>query len=172
MTTYSREIESDITSRSRVFGITLGVLCMPTAFMGGIVGACCPLGVFVGMIPVLMWSTLAGFLSAMFLNWSAVPHEQSVGVGVRVGMKTGLIASLIGAGGTVLISTMFAGAIEGGLASSTDPGLSGAGAGLTAASFVTNLFAAAVAVVFGIVFAVVGAVIGAAWKRPSGNQQS
>ena len=90
MASFSPEVEKDIVNRSKVFGIILGLLCIPTAFMGGIIGACCPLGAFVSIIPVLFWAGLGGFLAAMFLNWSNVKHEDGLSVGVKVGMGRGL----------------------------------------------------------------------------------
>jgi|GEM_PF-4132221 len=165
MKTYSPEIEADIAKRSKVFGIVLGLLCIPFSFLGGLLGACCPIGGFVGVVPVLLWTGLAGFLAAMFLNWGQVTHEDAIGVGTKVGLRTGRVAAVIGAGSTFLISAVLGGSLYG--AAGSDSGGVGGAAGGAAASIIMNLVVALISIVVGMVLGVLGGVIGAAFKRPS-----
>lgn len=167
MKTYSPEIEADIAKRSKVFGIVLGLLCIPFSFLGGLLGACCPIGSFVGVVPVVLWTGLAGFLAAMFLNWGQVTHEDAIGVGTKVGLRTGGVAAVIGAGATFLISAVLGGSLYGAAGADQGRGAGGA-AGGAAASIFMNLIVAVISVGIGIVLGVIGGVIGAAIKRPSG----
>ncbi len=48
----SAEVEADVKKRANVFGVVLGLVCIPTAFLGGMIGACCPLGSFIGIVPI------------------------------------------------------------------------------------------------------------------------
>lgn len=166
MKTYSPEIETDIAKRSKVFGIVLGLVCIPFSFLGGVLGACCPLGSFIGVLPVVLWSGFAGFLAAMFLNWGQVTHEDAIGVGTKVGLRTGRVAAGIGAGATFLISAVLGGSLYGAAGADQGGGVGGA-AGGAATSIFMNLIVAAISVGIGIALGVVGGVIGAAIKRPS-----
>lgn len=168
MARFSAEVENDISKRSKVFGVVLGLVCIPTAFMGGVIGTCCPLGAFVSVIPVVFFALTAGFLAAMFLNWSRVTHEESLGVGVKVGMRTGLIASSIGAVSSVIISIVFAGLLFGSLAAN-DPSFGAAESAGAAELQVMNIVAGLIGIGIGTVLGILGGVIGAAWKRPSGG---
>lgn len=166
MKTYSPEIEADIAKRSKTFGIVLGLVCIPFSFLGGLLGACCPIGSFVGVVPVVLWAGLAGFLAAMFLNWGQVTHEDAIGVGTKVGLRTGKVASLIGAGATFVIAAVLGGSLYGAAGADGGGGAGGA-AGGAAASIVMNLVVAVISIAIGIVLGIVGGVIGAAIKRPS-----
>jgi hypothetical protein len=110
--------------------------------------------------PVVLWGGLGGFLAAMFLDWSRIAHEDAVGVGARVGLKTGLLASVIGAGLTFVIAMVGAGTIGAGLAEQEGEAL-----GYAAASGTMNLVMCALAVVPGTLLGTLGGVIGAAIKR-------
>jgi len=165
----SPEVEADVKRRANVFGIVLGLVCIPTAFLGGMIGACCPMGSFIGVVPVAFWAGWAGFLAAMFLDWGRIGHEQAIEVGARVGLRTGLISSMIGAGSTFLVATLFAGAVGGtGAAIGAAEGQQGAGAGGAAffgASVLLNLVVAVLSLIPGAVFGTIGGVFGAAIKR-------
>ncbi len=169
MTDINSPVLEDIRRRSKVFGIVLGLFCLPTALIGGAIGGCCPLGAFIGIIPVTFWAFWAGFLAAMFLDWSSIGHEEALSVGTQVGLRTGLIASLIGAGATFVIYSFSSGSFAGaaGMAGMSE-GASHVGstvAGGFLGLFFMNLLVAIVALIPGTALGVVGGVFGAAIKR-------
>lgn len=158
----------DIKKRSLTFGIALGLLCLPFAFFGGILGACCPLGSFIGVAPVVFSAFWGGLLAAMFLEWGAISHEEAMGVGVRVGMRTGLIASIIGATITVVVASFLVSGMGAAMesAAASDPALQGgAGATLAGGGIASNLIVGIVSLIPGTLFGIVGGVFGAAIKR-------
>ncbi len=158
----SQVVEADINKQSKVIGIVLGALSLPFAFVAGALGGCCPLGSFIGLIPVATVGGLAGFLAAMFLNWGPIDPEESMSVGTTVGFKTAAIASVISAAATFVVSLFSAGGLG---AASTAP--AGETAGFLAASGVANFLIIVVGIVPGILLGILGGVIGAAIKRPA-----
>jgi hypothetical protein len=168
MSKYSPEVEADIKRRSNVFGVVLGILCLPFAFVGGALGGCCPLGSFIGVLPVILAGLTGGALGAMFLNWGNIRSEDAMGVGVKVGMRTSVIACAIGAAATLLMSLFGAGA-WGSLASEAarEQGRSAAeGAGVFGGMVVMNVLVILASVIPGVLLGILGGVIGAAIKRP------
>lgn len=169
MSKYSPAVEADIKRRANVFGAVLGVLCLPFAFAGGMCGGCCPLGSFIGVLPVLVAGPTSGALAAMFLDWGNIRSQDAMGVGVKVGLRTSLIACAIGAVATLLMSLFGAGA-WGSLASEAarEQGRSAAeGAGLFGGMLVMNVLVIVGSVIPGVLLGILGGVIGAAIKRPS-----
>src|SRR5882672_7731758 len=147
MAKYSDAVENDIKKRSKVFGIVLGVLCLPFTIVAGMMGGCCPLGSFLGVFPVAVAGGTAGALAAMFLNWGQISSEEALGAGVKVGLRTSLIASVIGAAATFIVSLMSAGAI-GAAGHAADARQSGAA--FTGASAVLNFFVLVLAIIPGV----------------------
>jgi len=166
MVKYSDAVENDIKKRSKIFGLVLGILCLPFAFVAGSLGGCCPLGSFLGVLPVALTGGLAGTLAAMFLDWGQISSQDALGVGVKVGLRTSLIASAIGAVATFIVSLLSAGAI-GAVGQSAQPHSGASGAAYTGASALLNFFVLALAVIPGVLLGVLGGVIGAAIKRPA-----
>ena len=78
MAKYSDAVENDIKKRSKIFGLVLGVLCLPFAFVAGSLGGCCPLGSFLGVLPVAFAGGLAGTLAAMFLDWGQISSQDAL----------------------------------------------------------------------------------------------
>jgi len=168
MAHYSEAVEKDIKKRSTVFGVVLGILCLPFAFVAGVVGGCCPLGSFMGVLPVSLAGGLAGTLAAMFLEWGQIDSEQALGVGAKVGLRTSLIASMIGAAATFVMSLSSAGAL--GATSAATSGRHDAAA-FAGASALLNAVVLVVAVIPGVLLGVLGGVIGAAIKRPPAKRK-
>jgi hypothetical protein len=171
---YSAEVEADINKRSNIIGVVLGVLCLPFAFVGGALGGCCPLGSFIGVLPVVLAGLTGGALAAMFLNWGNIRSQDAMGVGVKVGMRTAVIACLIGAVATLLMSLFGAGALgslTGGAA--IEQGRSGAeGAVLFGGTVVMNALVIIASTIPGVLLGILGGVIGAAIKRPPAGPPS
>jgi len=170
MKRFSPEVEADIRKRSNVFGLVLGILCLPFALIGGSLGACCPLGSFIGVAPVIFAGLFSGALAAMFLDWGRIQSDEAMQVGVKVGLRSSLLASLIGAGATFLAS----------LASSTSwlalgkfgaelgaPGSVGVGTAGFGGALISNLLVLIFSVIPGVLLGTLGGVIGAAIKRPA-----
>ncbi len=169
MASFSPDITQDIRRRSTVFGVFLGLCCIPFSMAAGAFGGCCPGGALVGAIPPVGAALLASGLAAMFLNWDRIGHEEALGVGVSLGLRTGLIASVIGAlfafGTSALMAGMAGGALEAVAASSPNAEARGAGAMAAGSNMVMNFVAAAVGIVPGALVGIIGGVIGAAIKR-------
>ncbi len=102
----------------------------------------------------------------MFLDWGQISSQDALGVGAKVGLRTSLIASAIGAVATFIVSLLSAGAI-GAVGQSAQPHSGASGAAYTGASAVLNFFVLVLAVIPGVLLGVLGGVIGAAIKRPA-----
>jgi len=92
-----------ILKQSRIFGYSGAVLSIPFGFLGGLIASCCPLGVLVGAIPLLITSGLGAQLAAIFLDYSVVSRRNSTGAGLRVGVRSATISAL--AGGIIIVLT-------------------------------------------------------------------
>jgi len=92
-----------ILKQSRIFGYSGAILSIPFGFLGGLIASCCPFGVLIGAIPLLVTSGLGAQLAAIFLDYSVVSRRNSTGAGLRVGVRSATISAL--AGGVIIVLT-------------------------------------------------------------------
>lgn len=101
MPKYSPDVEAEIRRRSGTFGIALGILALPLSLLASHVLKGFP-GPVVGMLPVVHSGALAGLLAAAFFEGGKIPPKDSLGVGLKVGLRTAWVASSLAAT-TILI---------------------------------------------------------------------
>jgi hypothetical protein len=84
--------------RGWVVGIFAAVLSVPLSMISGFVsGSCCCLMNFVGAVPPIAFPFVAAFIAAMLVDWSQVPRDLAVGLGAKIGLRSGFVAGILGA---------------------------------------------------------------------------
>jgi hypothetical protein len=152
--------QRSILIQSRIFGYSAAVLSVPFAVVGGLVASCCPFGVLVGAVPLLITSGLGAQLAAVFLDYSVVSRRCSTGAGLRVGVRSATLAALAGGIFTLFTASQSLSAMTA-AAGAGDPEGSGVVAAITIGlmNLVMLLAVAALCALLAIVPGVIGAAI-------------
>ncbi len=167
MAKYSPDVETAIRKNSLNFGITLGVLSFPFSFFAGALGGWGPLRSFVSILPVLNSGAWAGFLAAIFLDWRKIRPEDALGVGCKVGLRSALVASSLGAVVTLVVSFLTSGGLMATESSSMAEGIA-----FVAGLGVTNALVLLIGIIPGVLLGILGGVTGAAIRRRTGASPS
>ena len=164
--------QTSILKTSRIFGYSAAVFSIPFSLLGGLIASCCPLGVLVGAMPLLMSSGLGAMLASIFLNYREIPRRDTTGAGLRVGVRTATIAALGGGIITVFTASQTLTAITtaGQSQSAANDPVAGA-AGAAAFGFM-NLVMLLVVVAACALPAILWGVIGAAIRSSAGMPES
>ncbi len=152
-----------------IIGLGSGLLCLPTNLISRLTcTACCPYRGLLGGLPLLFLPFLAALIVALFVDWSDVPPERSIRVGVDVGLRTGVLSA--GSGFVVTVVTELAALsyAQAKMGLATDPW--GAVMRQTALGALRDvatytIIIAAIFALFGIGTAILGASLVAAVKR-------
>ena len=164
MATHTTDLEAEIRRRSASFGLALGILSLPVSLLAGAPGGCCPPGSIIGVLPVLNSGFWAGFLGAVFLDWKMVQPDRALAVAVKVGLRTALVASSIGAVVTLVASLLTSGEIP----AADDPSMTEVAGGVAAMGG-KNALILLLGILPGVALGVLGGLAGAAIKGPSGS---
>jgi len=164
----------DIKKSGIKFGAIAGASSLIFAPFIAFLGACCVLGTFLQIIPVVLAASIGGFLAVICLDWTMIHPSEATSVGVKCGGIAGLVASLISTIVTFLITTVLFGIVLAGIMSvETESGSSASGKDMAmgvGGSILMNLVITLLAVIPGIISGILSGVVAAAIKKPASPQ--
>jgi hypothetical protein len=119
-------------------------------------------------LPLLFLPFLAALIVALYVDWDSVPPERCVGVGVDVGLRTGVLSAGSGFVVTVIVELVALSVARAKMGPATDPW--GSAMQQTAMGTLQNvamytIVIAAIFAVFGVGTAILGGSLVAAVKR-------
>ncbi len=100
---FSVALPNQLQRRGEIIGIICGALCFPFAFFGGSLGRLFPDGPAGIILPIVLFSAFAGIIACLF--GTRKEAEEMAGFAPRVGVRAGLVATLVGGALTVLAAS-------------------------------------------------------------------
>jgi hypothetical protein len=99
-------LPAQLQRRGEIVGLICGALCFPFAFFGESLGKMLPAGPAGVILPIVFFSALAGIIASVV----GQPDEAEIvaGCAPRVGIRAGLVATLVGGALTVFAATLHA----------------------------------------------------------------